>query len=256
MFQRSASIQNGVSLASKYSRFFFSLARLIEDSERQLKSSSYDSLEFLVRRLDEYERTLATLTSRFCETYGCVPAQQNTVADLSYLCNRVAFLRSHFQRSLDCDDNSVMVSTPGNIRPLQIEHCNRPGRPKLAITQGQLEALQRDSGFRWSDVARILCVSARTLRRRRHELGMLVEGRQFSELTDTQLDDLTRQALQVTPAAGLRMVQGYLRQRGLVVQRIRVLHALRRVDPITAALRNARRIIRRVYNVPSPNSLW
>ena len=39
---------------------------------------------------------LATLTSRFCETYGCVPAQQNTVADLSYLCNRVAFLRSHF----------------------------------------------------------------------------------------------------------------------------------------------------------------
>ena len=236
--------------------FSFSLPRLIEDSERQLNSASYDSLEFLVRRLDEYERTLATLTSRFCETYGCVPAQQNTVADLSYLCNRVAFLRSHFQRSLDCDDNSVVVSTPGNIRPLQIEYCNRPGRPRLAITQGQLEALQRDSGFRWSDVARILCVSARTLRRRRHELGMLVEGRQFSELTDTQLDDLTRQALQVTPAAGLRMVQGYLRQRGLVVQRIRVLHALRRVDPVTSALRNARRIIRRVYNVPSPNSLW
>ena len=118
---------DGVSLASKYGRFFFSLARLIEDSERQLNSASYDSLEFLVRRLDEYERTLATLTSRFCETYGCVPAQQNTVADLSYLCNRVAFLRSHFQRSLDCDDNSVVISTPGNIRPLQIEHCNRPG---------------------------------------------------------------------------------------------------------------------------------
>ncbi|KAK2555560.1 hypothetical protein P5673_022907 [Acropora cervicornis] len=56
-----------------------------------------------------------------------------------------------------------------------MEHCNRPGRPRLAITQGQLEALQRDSGFRWSDVARILCVSARSLRRRRHELGMLVE---------------------------------------------------------------------------------
>ena len=227
--------------------FFFSLARLIEDSERQLNSVSYDSIEFLVRRLDEYERTLATLTSRFYETYGCVPAQQNTVADLSYLCNRVAFLRSHFQRSLDCDNNSVVVSTTGSIRPLQIEHCNRPG---------QLEALQRDSGFSWSDVARIFCVSARTLRRRRHELGILVEGRQFSELTDTELDDLTRQALQVTPAAGLRMVQGYLRQRGLVVHRIRILHALRRVDPVTSALRNARRIIRRFYNVPSPNSLW
>ena len=139
--------------------FLFSLARSIEDLERQLNSASYDSREFLVWRLDKYERTLAILMSRFCETYGCVPVQQNTVADHSYLCNHVAFLCSHFQHSLDCD-NSVGVSTPGNIRPLQMEHCNRPGRPRLAITQGQLEALQRDSAFSWSDIARILCVSA------------------------------------------------------------------------------------------------
>ena len=107
--------------------FSFLLARLI---------ASYDSIEFLVRRLDEYERTLATLTSRFYETYSCLPAHQNTVTDLSNLCNCVAFLCSHFQRSLDCDNNSVVVSTTGNIHPLQIEHCNRPGRPRLAITQG------------------------------------------------------------------------------------------------------------------------
>ena len=78
----------------KIAYFFSFLARLIEDSERQLNSASYDSIGFLVRRLGEYERTLATLTSSFCETYGCVPAQQNTAADLSYLCNR-AFLRSN-----------------------------------------------------------------------------------------------------------------------------------------------------------------
>ena len=93
MFQCRASIQNGILLASKYSRFVFSLARIIEDSERQLNSGLYDSLEFLVWHLDEYEMTLGTLTLRFCENYGCVPAQQNTVADLSYLCSRVAFLR-------------------------------------------------------------------------------------------------------------------------------------------------------------------
>ena len=33
--------------------FFFSLARLIEDLERQLNSASYDSLEFLVRSLED-----------------------------------------------------------------------------------------------------------------------------------------------------------------------------------------------------------
>ena len=52
--------------------FFFSVARLIDDSERQLSSASYTSLEYRFRRLDEYERTLATLLSRFCETYGCL----------------------------------------------------------------------------------------------------------------------------------------------------------------------------------------
>ena len=52
--------------------FFFSLGRLIEDLERQLSSASYDSSEFLFWRRDEYKRTLATLSSRYCETYGCL----------------------------------------------------------------------------------------------------------------------------------------------------------------------------------------
>ena len=59
--------------------FFFSLGRLIEDLERQLSSASYepslvsyDSSEFLFWRRDEYKRTLATLSSRYCETYGTV----------------------------------------------------------------------------------------------------------------------------------------------------------------------------------------
>ena len=50
--------------------FFFSLGGLIEDLERQLSSASYDRSEFLFWRHDEYKRTLATLSSRYCETYG------------------------------------------------------------------------------------------------------------------------------------------------------------------------------------------
>ena len=45
--------------------FFFSLARLIEDLERQLSSASYDSSEFLFRHFDEYKRILTTGTHRF-----------------------------------------------------------------------------------------------------------------------------------------------------------------------------------------------
>ena len=78
------------------------------------------------------------------------------------------------------------------------------------------------------------------------------EGREFSLLSDAELDDTVRNIRAVTPEAGLLMVQGWLR---LIVQRVRVMHSLGRVDPVTSALRNARRIIRRSYNVPSPNSL-
>lgn len=129
------------------------------------------------------------------------------------------------------------------------------GRPRLDISQALLESLQQ-IGFRWNDMARILRVSSRTLRRRRHELGMQVQGRVFSAMTDVELDNVVRQVLEVTPASGLRMVQGSLRQQGFRVQRARILHSLRRVDPITSTLRNSRRIIRRSYNVCNPNSLW
>ncbi|KAK3755427.1 hypothetical protein QZH41_016133 [Actinostola sp. cb2023] len=85
--------------------------------------------------------------------------------------------------------------------------------------------------------------------RRRHQFGMQVEGREFSDISDVELDYFIRQIVTSTPAAGLRMVQGALRQHGYLVQRIRVLQSLRRVDPVTSTLRNARRIIRRSYSV-------
>ena len=85
---------------------------------------------------------------------------------------------------------------------------------------------------------------------------MQVEGREFSDISDVELDYFIRQIVTSTPAAGLRMVQGALRQHGYLVQRIRVLQSLRRVDPVTSTLRNARRIIRRSYSVSCPNALW
>ena len=85
---------------------------------------------------------------------------------------------------------------------------------------------------------------------------MRVEGREFSSLSDAELDAIVRNIRAVTPEARLLMVQGGLRQQGLMVERVRVLHSLRRVDPVTSTLRKARIIIGRSYNVSSPNSLW
>ncbi|CAH3183989.1 unnamed protein product [Porites evermanni] len=80
--------------------------------------------------------------------------------------------------------------------------------------------------FCWSDIA--LSVSDRTLRRRQHEFGMRVKGKKFSSPLAADLDAIITNICAVMP-----------RQQGLVVQRVNVLHSLRRVDPVMSALRNA-----------------
>ena len=59
-----------------------------------------------------------------------------------------------------------------------------------------------DARFRWNNIARILQVSSRTLHQRRHEIGMPVNGRQFSALTDDHLDNIVWGVLQCTPSVG------------------------------------------------------
>ncbi len=102
--------------------------------------------------------------------------------------------------------------------------------------------MHHSARFRWNDVARILNVSSRTLRRRRHELGMQVQGREYSELTDGQLDNIVGEVLRSSPFAGIILVQGSLSQHGQLVPRARILSSLRRVDPVTSSLRNARQV--------------
>ena len=79
--------------------FFLSLGRLIESSEEQINSASCDTSEFLVRRLEEYERTLSTLIACFSEAYGEANSQQTCIAQLHHLLNRTTSLRAHFQNN-------------------------------------------------------------------------------------------------------------------------------------------------------------
>ena len=127
----------------------------------------------------------------------------------------------------------------------------------LQILQEQLQTLHSDGGFRWADIGRILGVSERTLRRRRHEFGLPVGvGEDFSDVSNDDLEEYVREILEVTPSAGQRLVEGGFRQKGLRIQRYRIQESIRRVDPVVSTLRAAQQIIRRVYSVPCPNALW
>lgn len=52
------------------------------------------------------------------------------------------------------------------------------------------------------------------------------------------------------------MMIAYLRQAGIHVTRNRVRETLAQIDPIGTARRWSSTIKRRVYRVPTPNSLW
>ena len=59
--------------------------RLLETSENNLHSATYDNSEFLFRRLDAHERTLSTLLNMIEQTYHGVPQVHDLTRDLRTL---------------------------------------------------------------------------------------------------------------------------------------------------------------------------
>ena len=162
-------------------------------------------------------------------------------------------LIDHFEERFHRFDQANELRYPC---PNEVLNETQRGRSRLLIPKEQLEGL-RSLGFSWSAIGRMLCVSERTIRRRRAEYDMpLVNSGNFSSISDDQLDEEVRSILQVSPNSGERMVVGSIRARGLIVQRSRVRASILRIDPVSRELRRHTIAYRRVYNVPTPNSLW
>ena len=216
-----------------------------------------DSPDFYCRRLEEYERTLSVLTTRITESY---PTEQFLITNLHMLCTYLNSLRNEFDvivENYERTSERFSLEESYDRAVCTAERNGLVGRPRIQVTEEQLTTLHNDAGFRWADVAGILGVSERTLRRRRHQFGLAVgRGVDFTDISNNDLDNHVSEILRTTPSSGQRLVEGGLRNRGLRIQRRRIQESMRRVDPVISTLRSARNIIRRVYNVPSPNALW
>ena len=107
----------------------------------------------------------------------------------------------------------------------------------------------------WRSVAKVLRIGDSTLYRRRLELNvtdtfLLIED-------DDELDRVIQDKLRLTPYSGETYVKGTLQGRGITIQRARIRASLFRIDPVgRRAIRRRRQIVRRTYNVTSPNNLW
>lgn len=142
------------------------------------------------------------------------------------------------------------------VRSLQdnLRCTHSRGRPPVQISKDYLIVLF-NAHFSISEVARILGVSSKTVKRRIESYG-LEEKITFSDIDDTALDEITKQYTRTHPNCGERSFSGFLRSVGLCVQRARVRDSLMRIDPAGVQRRFRQVLHRRRYNVCMPNSLW
>ena len=78
----------------------------------------------------------------------------------------------------------------------------------------------------------------------------------YTNLSNEDLCSEVRKILVILPEAGETIIIGALRSRSIHVQRRRIPDAINVVDPVSRALRRTVTIVRRKYNVASPNALW
>jgi hypothetical protein len=159
---------------------------------------------------------------------------------------------------------------------LHIEHNGRRGRPRIAVDPEFLStALQLRPASQIGP--ELFNVSTRTITRRATELGLreqqppvfamvpdergvnrqirLHAPAQPPVISDEDLDVHVGQLLSLFPNSGRKMLLGLLKSIGVKVTRRQVEASFNRVNGPRAEFAH-RRIERRIYKVPGPNSLW
>lgn len=136
------------------------------------------------------------------------------------------------------------------------------GRPRIEMDPSLLStALTLGPKTR---VAKTASCSARTIRRRQQDYGIITPGpsRQTGtlhphphEITDEQLDQYSSIIIQDFPTFGRRLTTAALRANGIIVPESRVRDSLARVSG-TPGTFGGRRVHRRCYKVAGANSLW
>ena len=82
------------------------------------------------------------------------------------------------------------------------------------------------------------------------------EIERFTDISDDELDNILRQLQRDHPNCGQQLLQGYLRQRGVIVQRRRLRESVARTDPIRRHVRWHQVVTRWTYSVQRSNNLW
>ena len=133
-------------------------------------------------------------------------------------------------------------------------HTGRPGRPRKVLSEPVLQEMFRPGrNINISQAARALKVHRLTVK---HYLQLYqIRKKEYSQLSDEELDALVEDFKNRRPTTGLSYLQGHLMQQGWRIQRNRLLASISRVDGVRNALRK-NTIVRRKYVSSRPNAVW
>ncbi|KAL0061141.1 hypothetical protein AAF712_012061 [Marasmius tenuissimus] len=187
---------------------------------------------------------------------------------------------SAIQMVLHLDDmRNTLMDPPDRPFPLPEspnEPQQGPGRPRKAIDSNLLKMAV--DMRRTKRLAEILGVHVRTLRRRALAEGLVEPGEPVyveyeteeglimrvyrsstgpvSDISDDDLDEAMKSIIIAFPSFGRRLIHGHLKFMGIHIPRSRVVASYGWVVGLPTQLFGVRRINRRIYTVPGPNSLW
>jgi len=153
------------------------------------------------------------------------------------------------------DFQEVQPPLYNNSNIATISNNGMRGRPKIVIPYEQLYFLLSNS-FKCTDIARMLQIPLRTLRRRMSEYG-LTQRMFYSNISEDELDIKVRNIINMFPNIGYRRLMGELERQGFHICRDKARESLRRIDPVGVTSRWLQGpVIRRKYSVRGPLSLW
>ncbi len=133
-----------------------------------------------------------------------------------------------------------------------------PGRPSIGLNEEWLRWAVAE-GYSIQDTANLAGVSISTVKRRAREWSISFDtyASTHAALSSGELDGMVAFWNKRFPHNGYRFIKQVLeQQQGVVVSFRKVQESMRRVDPLGATIRRARKIKRRAYNVRGPMHLW
>ena len=185
--------------------------------------ASLDALENLSIKMDEICETLVVLLNSFLNPAGDPLWQQ--VCNLLCIFHEIKKNLEEECNKLHEDEESTEMRTSAVVATTR----NNGGRPKYEIDEDQVMFL-RSKHFTWKKIAQMFGICDRTLRRKREEFSARTEN--FSDISEVDLCEVIESIRVLTPNIGQSRLLGALRCRGFRIQRWRVRHCLRKLDPV------------------------